>query len=134
MKKLVTGNRTTQSKPFYWPLSVVSADGETVETVKALVGTRATFTMFPASMLRRLGIVPQRRVSFELPDESFTEHDIGEARLRINDAAGTRIVVFGNEDDLVVIGVHTLEGFALEIDSEREMLVPARGLLMRVEG
>jgi hypothetical protein len=54
--------------------------------------------------------------------------------LRINDAAGTRIVVFGNEDDLVVIGVHTLEGFALEIDPEREMLVPARGLLMRVEG
>ena len=66
-----------------WPLSVVSADGENVETVDALVDTGAVYTSLPASMLCRLGIVPRRKMKFELADGSVIEEDIGYAAVRV---------------------------------------------------
>ena len=120
---------------FHWPLTVLSADGGREETVRALVDTGASYTSLPASMLRRLGIVPQRRLEFELADGGVIEQDIGYATVRIDGmAAPTIVVVFAEEDAPPLMGAHALESVTMVVDPVRMRLAPTRALLMRAEG
>ena len=74
----------------YWPVGVWSGDRERLETVGALVDTGASYSMFPRSMLERLGIATLERHGFELADRSIVEYDVGEALLRVNGRERTR--------------------------------------------
>ena len=119
---------------FFWPMTVESSDGETVETVEALVDTGASYTSLPASMLRRLGIVPRRRLEFELADGSVMEQEIGEATVRIDGVEATSIVVFADDGAPPLLGAYTLEGVTTVVDPVAKRLAPTRALLMRAEG
>ena len=116
---------------FFWPITVESSDGETVE---ALVDTGASYTSLPASMLRRLGIVPRRRLEFELADGSVIEQNIGEATVRIDGVEATSIVVFADDGTPPLLGASTLEGVTMVVDRVAKRLAPTRALLMRAEG
>jgi predicted aspartyl protease len=118
---------------FHWPLTVLSADGDREETVQALVDTGASYASLSASMLRRLGIVPQRRLEFELANGEVIEQEIGEARLRVEGVEATRIVVFGAENAPLLLGADTLEGVTMVVDPVGRRLAPTRALLMREE-
>ena len=119
---------------FFWPITVESSDGETVETVEALVDTGASYTSLPASMLRRLGIAPRRRLEFELADGSVIEQNIGEATVRIDGVEATSIVVFADDGTPPLLGASTLEGVTMVVDRVAKRLAPTRALLMRAEG
>ncbi len=110
---------------FNWPLSVVSADGENVETVDALVDTGAVYTSLPASMLCRLGIVPRRKMKFELADGSVIEEDIGYAAVRVEGIEVPTIVVFSGGDASPLMGAYTLEGVGMAADPVNQRLTPA---------
>jgi clan AA aspartic protease len=116
---------------FNWPLSVVSADGENVETVDALVDTGAVYTSLPASMLRRLGIVPRRKMKFELADGSVIEEDIGYAAVRVEGIEVPTIVVFSGGDASPLMGAYTLEGVGMAADPVNQRLTPALPLMLR---
>ena len=116
---------------FHWPLTVLSADGDREETVEALVDTGATYTSLPASMLARLGVVPQRHLEFELANGAIIEQAIGEARLRVDGVEATRVVVFGTDDAPPLLGADTLEGVTMAVDPVGKRLAPTRALLMR---
>ena len=114
---------------FSWPVGVWSSDGERMETVDALVDTAASYSMFPRSMLERLGIVAIGRRGFEQADGSVIQRDIGRALLRINDEDDVQRVIFGENDAEPLIGAGTLQGFLLLVDSVSEALVPRNGRL-----
>ena len=117
---------------FFWPIGVWSADGERMETVEALVDTGASYSMFPQSMLERLGIVPIGQRGFEQADGSIILRDIGRAMLRINGDEDVQRVIFGEDNTEPLIGAGTLQGFLLLVDSVAEELVPRNGRLKHV--
>lgn len=117
---------------FTWPVGVRSADGDRTETVDALVYTGASYSLFPRSMLERLGIVSIGRRGFEQADGSVIERDIGRALLVINDEEDVQRVIFGDDDAEPLIGAGTLQGFLLLVDSVAEELVSRNGRLKRM--
>ena len=112
---------------FYWPIGVRSADRERMETVDALVDTGASYSMFPRSMLERLGIVPMGQRGFEQADGSVVQHDIGSAMLVINGDESFMRVIFGEEGADSLIGSNALQEFLLLIDPVGEQLVARTG-------
>ena len=104
--------------------------GDQFETIEALVDTGATYTMIPASLLNRLGVVPLAQMNFILADGQRIERDVGEASLRILGSTFHSPVVFANEDSNVLLGAVTLQIFGLGVDSLNERLIPVDGLLV----
>ena len=98
-----------------------------METVEALVDTGSSYSVFPRSLLERLGIVPDDRDEFELADGSSIERDLGHAWLRLDGRERIRTVMFGNDDVEPLIGADTLQGFLMLVDSEADQLVRRRG-------
>ncbi len=114
---------------FYWPVGVWSAGRERQETVDALVDTGASYSLFPRSMLERLGIVPIGQRGFEQADGTVIQYDIGRALLSINDDEDVQRVIFGDDDAEPRIGAVTLQGFLLVADPVAEALVRRTGRL-----
>ena len=118
---------------FTWPIGVRSADGEHIETVDALVDTGASYSLFPRSMLERLGIVPIGRRGFEQADGSVIQRDIGQAMLVINGDESYMRVIFGDNDADSLIGSNALQEFLLVVDPVAEELVPRTGRLKSLQ-
>ena len=112
---------------FTWPIGVWSADRERLETVDALVDTGASYSMFPRSMLDRLGIERRFVLPFEQADGSLIERDVGQAVLVINDSESSMRVIFGEDDDEPLLGANALQEFLLLIDPVGEQLVSRTG-------
>ena len=111
-------------------VEVGDSPGDQFETIEALVDTGATYTMIPASLLNRLGVVPLAQMNFILADGQRIERDVGEASLRILGSTFHSPVVFANEDSNVLLGAVTLQIFGLGVDSLNERLIPVDGLLV----
>ena len=114
---------------FYYPIGVWSADGERMQTVEAIVDTGASFSLFPAAMLHRLGIAPTGQRRFELADGSSIVRDIGSAMLHIDGDEAVQRVIFGDDDAESLIGANTLQGFLLRVDRVDKRLVRRNGRL-----
>ena len=109
-------------------LTVSTADFSASESVTALVDTGATFSMIPASQLRRLGIEPDETVEFELAGGEIAEYPTGWAGFAATGRRGRARVVFGPEDEYL-LGATTLEDLGLMVDPVGLRLVPTRRLL-----
>jgi clan AA aspartic protease len=97
--------------------------------VEALVDTGATHSVFPASLLRKVGIQPVATMRFMLADERKVEYPVGQAAVRIADRSWIVSVVFGPDDATPILGATTLETFGLAVDPVGKQLVPVDGLL-----
>ena len=115
---------------FSVPVEIGDPQGERFEPVDAVVDTGATYTLAPASLLRRLGVEARTRSPFELADGSLREFDIGQTEVRIDGQETTTLVVFGDEDMQPLLGAYTLEGLRLAVDPARRRLVQVPGRLM----
>src|SRR3972149_10196582 len=111
-------------------VEVGAPTGERFERFEALVDTGSTYSVFPASVLRRLGVQPHRRSTFELADGSQTEWELGRTWLRLDGRQEMSLVVFGAEGVEPMLGAVALEGVLLAPDPVRKRLVPVRGLMM----
>ena len=114
---------------FSWDVGVWSADRERMETVSALVDTGASYSLFPRSMLERLGIIPIGQRGFGQADGSVIYRDIGQAMLVINDDESYMRVIFGEDDAEPLLGSNALQEFLLVVDAAAEELVPRTGRL-----
>ncbi len=101
------------------------------ETIDFLVDTGAIWSYVPRTLLRRLGIRPKFRETFELADGRKVRRLVGEATFGIDGRSGASPVVFGLARDQPLLGVVTLESLGLAVDPVRQRLRPARLLLMR---
>ncbi len=113
---------------FTYPIEVISADGNTSETVEATVDTGSTYTCLPATLLQRLGIAPVERIKSELADGSIVEDAVGEVRVRVEGVERSTIVIFAEEGAPALLGAYTLEGALLVVDPVRQRLAPTHAL------
>ena len=107
----------------------VSQQGGIHELPETLVDTGSEFTWIPRGVLESLGIKPQRRQGFLVADERRVERDMGYAIVHAGGAATADDVVFGEENDFVLLGVRSLEGLNLRLDVVRRQLVDAGPVL-----
>ena len=110
----------------------VSQNGGIHELPETLVDTGSEFTWIPRGVLESLGIRPQRRQGFLVADGRRVERDIGYAIIHAAGASTADDVVFGEEDDFVLLGVRSLEGLNLRLDVVRKQLVDAGPMLAAV--
>ena len=89
--------------------------------MEALVDTGATFTMLPASILRKVG-VPQRDMR-RRADGGVREMPIAEARLHIGQDDFAVVVAEGPENKYL-LGATSLQMFGLIADTTNHRLVP----------
>lgn len=90
-----------------------------------LVDTGAELSCLPAAVLESLGIERRKQVWLRQADGSVFERWIGPALVH---AAGTSTideVIFGEPNDIKLLGCHSLEGLNLRIDPVRKRLIDA---------
>jgi predicted aspartyl protease len=110
----------------------ISQKGDVRELPETLVDTGSELTWIPRIVLESLGIEPQRRRVFRVADGSRVERDIGYAIVHAAGASTADDVVFGEENDFVLLGVRSLEGLNLKVDVVRKELIDAGPMLAAV--
>ena len=113
---------------FQVEIEVGDPSGSRFEKIEALVDSGATYTMLPASLLQRLGVVPIEDRTFELADGSDLEMGFGMTSVKIEDRIIPSPVIFSDNDASALLGAVTLEIFALGIDPVNGRLVPVKSL------
>jgi predicted aspartyl protease len=102
-----------------------STPGRRASLQDVLVDTGAELSWFPAAVLELLGIRREKEASFRQANGTILTRFTGFA---IIFAAGTRTideVVFGQPDDLMLLGARSLEGLNVRIDPIAKALVDA---------
>ena len=102
-----------------------ASDLDSVEEVRVLVDTGATLSVFPASVLEKMGIrrTSQRRFR---GFGGVVTRDIGAAMMHYEGENAAVAVVFGDEGDPAIMGVTALETLGYHVN-------PVDGDLRRVE-
>ena len=98
--------------------------GGRFETVEAMVDTGAAYSMFPARLLKSLGVEPFGEREFTLADGSKRRLELGEVRLRIGPDERASVAIFG-PDDRALLGAVSLQEFGLIADTTHHELIPA---------
>jgi clan AA aspartic protease len=115
---------------FKIPVEVGDPAGQAFESVEATVDTGATNTLFPAALLRKLGVTPYRKSVFELGDGRRVELEVGRTWVKVDGQQEFTQVIFGNDDAEPLLGAVTLEEMALSVDPIRQRLVPVNKYLL----
>ena len=93
------------------------------EPISALVDTGSELTWLPAGDLSAIGITPRRKRTFVTASGDRLQREVGYAIVRAEGYETTDEVVFGAKGDQVLLGVRTLEGFAVAVDPIGRRLV-----------
>lgn len=104
-------------------VEIIAADGNSSQSVEAIVDTGASYLTVPQEILRELGILAEERVPLRLADGSRVERDLGEAKVRIMGRTATTNVIFGTDSDRALLGSHALEAVRLGVDPWTKTLV-----------
>ena len=99
-------------------------DIETWEAVECLVDSGATYSVIPAAVLDRLGIRAIADEEFRLANGETLRRRKGIAAFRYGERIGGGDVVFGEEGDMNLLGVLTLESLGLVLDPLKRELRP----------
>jgi len=92
------------------------------EEIELLVDTGSLYTRIPRTILERIGVKPLSRRRFRTNEGREVVREVGEALLELMGERATRIVVFGEEGDAVVLGADSLEGLGFEVDPATKQL------------
>ena len=93
--------------------------------VEGVVDTGAIYSVIPRKVLSSLGVKPIERRRFRAFG-GYVERDVGEVGVEVMGRRRTVTVIFGESDDMIVLGVTALEALGLEVD-------PVRGTLREAE-
>ena len=87
-----------------------------------LVDTGAVESMAPASELRRVGIKPVGKRTYELASGELRDYEYGLAELRFMDEITSTDIIFGPENAEPILGVLALEGAGFIVDPKNQTL------------
>ncbi len=90
-----------------------------------LVDTGATDSLAPAAELRKIGVVPEGKMAYELADGVVREYPFGLVRIAFMGEITAGRVIFGPDDAEPLLGVTALESVGITVD-------PATGTLKRL--
>ncbi|MGB9760353.1 MAG: hypothetical protein ACPLZG_11045 [Thermoproteota archaeon] len=99
------------------------------EDLELLVDTGSTYTWIRHERLAKIGIKSMGRRGFRSIDNRIIERDIGEAIIECLGRRATTVVVFAEEKDNEVLGLHALEGLGLEVDPITRKLRESEAIL-----
>ena len=116
---------------FTHTITLISASGETRETVEVLVDTGAMFSVIPTSTLEWLGIRPFRTMPVRFANGGVQQWSLGQMEVELDGQCAPILCFFGLSDAPPLIGAHMLEALLLTVDPVEEKLVPEEALLMR---
>lgn len=93
-----------------------------------LIDSGAMYSCVPAKTLKQLGIKPHSQREFFLANGEVIRRKMGTAAFEYHDLRGDSLVMFGEEGDLALLGVTTLETFGYVLDPLRGELksIPLR--------
>ena len=94
-------------------------------TLRGLVDTGASYTMVPDSILSGLGIEPFDREAFRLADGSRRELSLGWVYIELDGRIRPTYVIFGSDDNNILLGAMALEAFGLAADARYRRLISA---------
>lgn len=94
-------------------------------SIEALVDTGSELTWLPQELLAGAGISPRRKKIFVTADGTRIEREVGYAIIEAEGFETNDEVVFAQKGDSTLLGVRTLEGFAVMVDSIGHRLVAA---------
>jgi clan AA aspartic protease len=100
------------------------ANPEITEKVEFLIDSGAIYSVVPTLILDRLGIKPIAEQEFFLANGAKIIRKKGIALFRYGARVGGADVIFGEEEDSVILGVFTLEALGLVLDPLRRELKP----------
>ena len=81
-----------------------------------LVDTGATDTMVSSSEIRKLGIIPTGKMSYELADGSVKEYQFGPAQIEFMGEVTYGRIIFGPDNIEPLLGVTALESVGILVD------------------
>lgn len=100
-------------------------DKDRVRFHNVIVDTGAELSWFPAPALDSLGVRRVKQLRFRQATGAIVERWIGTAIVHAAGVSAPDYVVFGEPQDLTLLGVHTLEGMNLVVDPVNRRLVDA---------
>jgi len=95
----------------------------TIESV--LVDTGALLSWVPAEVLQSLGVERSNEWRFRQANGTVLERWTGIAVMHVGGRRAVDEVVFGEPDDLVLLGARTLEGLNFRVEPTTQQLVDA---------
>lgn len=90
-----------------------------------LVDSGASYTVVPGNVLLKLGIKPQREETFSLADGRLIKRKVGNALYVFEGVEAAAPILFGEEDDSLLLGAFTLEALGLTLDPLKRKLYKA---------
>ncbi len=93
---------------------------------KLLVDTGSEYTWVPAPVLEKLGIAREKKdLEFVMANGQKSTRSVGFAIVRVDKSFTVDEVGFAEKGDLLLLGVRSLEGLSLTVDSRQKKLVTA---------
>ena len=108
--------------------AVVSGSGGQ-ERLSFLVDSGAVYSLLPLTTWQRLGLVPQREMTFALADGTMVRRNVSECRFTFGGVEGYSPVILGEENDVALLGMVTLEVLALVLNPFDRTLTPMKMML-----
>jgi len=87
-----------------------------------LVDTGAWYSMAPASELKKIGIYPVGKETYQLASGELREYEYGNAELRFMDEVVPTRIIFGPDDIEPILGVVALEEAGIIVDPPNQRL------------
>lgn len=87
-----------------------------------LVDTGATDSLAPASRLKKAGITPVGKMTYELADGTTVEYPFGLAVIEFMGEITSGRIVFGPDDAEPMLGVTALESVGILVDPSNQKL------------
>jgi clan AA aspartic protease len=98
--------------------------------VDFLIDSGAVYSLVPATLLKKLGIVSYKELVFVLADGTKITRQVGDAYFEYNGEGGAAPVIFGEKGDEPLLGATTLESIGLVLNPFKRELHPMRLLMM----
>ena len=92
--------------------------------LKMLVDSGAVYSVVPKKVLERLGIKPRSVRRFILADGTVIKRRMSGALFALRREEGVSPVIFGEEGDVALLGIVSLEALGLMLDPLRRQLRP----------
>ncbi len=92
------------------------AKPEITETLKFLIDSGAVYSVVPKKVLDKLGIKPIDEQEFRLANGEIISRKKGIALFKYGKKIGGADVIFGEDDDSILLGALTLESLGLSLD------------------
>jgi clan AA aspartic protease len=114
----------------YIKVRVYSVDLARHEEVEVLVDSGALFTSIPRPILERLGLRPVTRQRLRVYGGGIVERDVGGAVVEYGGRRAVAPIVFGEAEDIPVLGATALESLGYQIDPVSKKLEPVDLLMI----